>query len=116
MQIFLYLKISPTPEITTFAIPLLRTISIFVVFDFLQLILAGALRGAETLKRVMWGRFITRMFFFFTNFVYPFLHRHSVALVSNLDSFMVRSTSTQPLWGLFFLVYLLRGNWYNKNL
>jgi putative MATE family efflux protein len=39
-------------------------ISTLVVFDFIQLILAGALRGAGDVKYVMWGRFLSCALFF----------------------------------------------------
>lgn len=112
---FFVSRISPTPEITAFAIPLLRTMSLFVVFDFLQLILAGALRGAGNFKVVMWARFITCMFFFL-----PISYMLSQSTFSSpsikfgfiYGAFYINTA----LMGLIFLVYLLRGNWYNKTL
>lgn len=55
---------SPDESITLFAIPMLRTMSIFVIFDFVQLILAGALRGAGKVYTVMVGRFAGAILFF----------------------------------------------------
>ncbi len=56
--------LSPSAAATTFAVPLLRTVSGLVIFDFIQLILAGALRGAGRVKTVMWTRFLTCGLFF----------------------------------------------------
>lgn len=56
--------VSPQESITLFAIPMLRTISIFVIFDLVQLILAGALRGAGEVYTVMGGRFVSGILFF----------------------------------------------------
>jgi putative MATE family efflux protein len=39
-------------------------ISLFVIFDITQVILAGALRGAGDVKAVMWGRVFSLVFFF----------------------------------------------------
>jgi MATE family multidrug resistance protein len=49
---------------TAFATKVLPFISLLVIFDFTQVVLAGALRGAGDIKTVMVGRFVTIMFFF----------------------------------------------------
>jgi multidrug resistance protein, MATE family len=54
----------PNNEFTNFAAPALIAISLLVVFDFVQLNLAGALRGAGDVKTVMWARFFCCLFFF----------------------------------------------------
>lgn len=46
------------------AVPALVLVSTLVVFDFIQLILAGALRGAGDVKTVMITRTLTCLFFF----------------------------------------------------
>lgn len=51
-------------EFTDFVSFALSPISILVVFDFIQIILAGALRGAGDVKAVMWGRFLSCALFF----------------------------------------------------
>jgi len=61
---FLVKWISPSKEVTIFAVPLLRCLSCLVVFDFVQLVLAGALRGAGHATTVMWIRFVACILFF----------------------------------------------------
>lgn len=110
---FFIARISPSPEITQFAIPLLRTLSLFVVFDFLQLILAGALRGAGQVHIVMWGRFITCFFFFI-----PLSKYISGLTFSNISvkfgllygAFYINTA----LMGLVFFAYIIRKNWYRS--
>ena len=45
-------------EFTTFAVYVFPIISLLTVFDVVQLVLAGALRGAGNVKTVMWTRVI----------------------------------------------------------
>lgn len=47
----------PRGSFTAFAATVLPLISMFVVFDLIQVILAGALRGAGDVRSVMWTRF-----------------------------------------------------------
>lgn len=54
----------PQGNFTHIAAPALILISTLVVFDFVQLVLAGALRGAGDVKTVMWVRFLFCLFFF----------------------------------------------------
>jgi Na+-driven multidrug efflux pump len=54
----------PKHKFTIMAAAILPLINMLVVFDFIQLILAGALRGAGDVKAVMWGRFLSCAFFF----------------------------------------------------
>ena len=54
----------PKNKYTNFASPVLVLISMLVVFDFIQLILAGALRGAGDVKTVMYARLFCFLFFF----------------------------------------------------
>lgn len=54
----------PKNKFTVTAAAILPLINMLVIFDFIQLILAGALRGAGDVKAVMWGRFISCAFFF----------------------------------------------------
>jgi len=56
--------LSPDAAVSIFALPLLRIVSCLVIFDFIQLILAGALRGAGNVKTVMWTRFLSCGLFF----------------------------------------------------
>lgn len=52
-------------QFTDFASSSLICISLFVIFDLVQVILAGALRGASDVRTVMWVRLLTCIFFFF---------------------------------------------------
>lgn len=54
----------PLNKFTDFATPLVPILSVMVVFDFIQLILAAALRGAGDVKSVMWGRALSCAFVF----------------------------------------------------
>jgi putative MATE family efflux protein len=54
----------PKNKFTLMAAAILPLINMLVIFDFIQLILAGALRGAGDVKAVMWIRFISCTFFF----------------------------------------------------
>lgn len=54
----------PRGSFTAFAATVLPLISMFVVFDLIQVILAGALRGAGDVRSVMWIRFGVSLFFF----------------------------------------------------
>ena len=107
--------ISPSPAITAFAVPLLRTMSLLVVFDFLQLILAGALRGAGNFKVVMWTRFICCAFFFLP--ISYTLSRYQFGNESIKFGFIYGAFYLNTAFmGIIFLICLLRGNWYNKQI
>ncbi len=54
-----------THEMSAFASKVLPYISLLVIFDFTQVVLSGALRGAGDVKTVMFGRFIACIMFFF---------------------------------------------------
>lgn len=54
----------PQNEFTHIAAPAFVLVSTLVVFDFIQLILAGALRGAGDVKTVMYTRLFSCAFFF----------------------------------------------------
>jgi len=54
----------PNNQFTHIAAPAFVLVSTLVVFDFIQLILAGALRGAGDVKTVMYTRFFCCVFFF----------------------------------------------------
>jgi putative MATE family efflux protein len=54
----------PDGKFTHIAAPALVLVSTLVIFDFIQLILAGSLRGAGDVKTVMMTRFVLCVFFF----------------------------------------------------
>lgn len=54
----------PRGSFTAFAATVFPLISMFVVFDLIQVILAGALRGAGDVRSVMWTRFGVSLFLF----------------------------------------------------
>ena len=54
----------PRGNFTAFAATVFPLISMFVVFDLVQVILAGALRGAGDVRTVMWTRFGVSLFVF----------------------------------------------------
>lgn len=112
---FFVSRISPNPNITAFAVPLLQVMSLLAGFDFLQLILAGALRGAGNVKVVMWARFICCMFFFlplsYMLSSYSF-SSEQVKFGAIYGAFYLNTA----LMGIIFLICLLKGNWYKKDI
>jgi Na+-driven multidrug efflux pump len=54
----------PRGNFTAFAATVFPLISMFVVFDLIQVTLAGALRGAGDVRAVMWTRFLVTVFVF----------------------------------------------------
>lgn len=112
---FLVASISPSERITSLAVPLLRLTSGMVIFDFVQLILASALRGAGKIQLVMWGRFLTCTFFFVP--VSWYLSTCSFSSTS-MKFGLIYGTFyiNTALMGLIFLVYIIRKDWYTKSL
>jgi len=108
-------RISPSAEITQFATPILRLMSALVIFDFVQLILAGALRGAGSVRIVMWGRFLSCFFFFLpTSYLLSQITFSSDSLkFSCMYGLFYLNTA---LMGLIFLYFILKKNWYKKHL
>ncbi len=85
-------------------------ISIFVIFDFIQLILSGVLRGAGDVKTVMWIRFITCFGFF-----YPVskiisglpMESQSLKFILIYSTFYINT----GLMGLLFIIRLKSKRW-----
>jgi len=106
---------APIPQLITFATPLLRILSCLVVFDFIQLILAGALRGAGKVKTVMWIRFLSCLLFFLP-----------ISYILSLCSFSNTSLQFCLIYGAFycntalmgaaFLFQLKQKYWYEKTI
>lgn len=93
---------------TTF--PLISTL---VVFDFIQLILAGALRGSGDVKYVMWGRFLSCTLFFV-----PFSY---ILSILPIESTTIKFTliygsfyANTAMMGLIFL-YRIKSHKWEKN-
>lgn len=102
-------------KFTDFASPALVLISILVVFDFVQLILAGALRGAGDVKTVMKVRFFSCLLFF-VPMVYIFsnlnMENQVLKFVLIYGSFYFNT----GIMGIFFLKRIKSGKWQNKDI
>ncbi|MFA5306798.1 MAG: MATE family efflux transporter [Candidatus Babeliales bacterium] len=96
----------PANKLTTFAAAALTPISLLVFFDFTQVFLAGALRGAGDVKTVMWTRVIVCGCFFVPISSYF----NSLPNISNLMKFVFIYGSFYVTTGIIGLVYLLRIN------
>ena len=94
----------PKNNFTTFAVTVLPIINIFVFFDFTQVFLAGALRGAGDVKTVMWTRFFV-VFFFFIPISYIF---SVIPNISNVLRFVLVYGSFYVATGVMGLVFLYR--------
>ena len=88
----------PKRKFTHIAAPSLILVSFLVIFDIVQLTLAGALRGAGDVKTVMWSRFIACAFFFA-----PLSYFLSHISISNY------SLKIALIYGSFYLGTLLMG-------
>lgn len=93
----------PKCKFTDFAAPALQVISILVIFDFTQLILAGALRGAGDVKTVMWGRFLAAAGFFF-----PISYLLSYCTYEPLHKFCLIYGSYYVTTGIMGIIFLMR--------
>ncbi len=102
-------------KFTNLASPVLMLISVLVIFDFVQLILAAALRGAGDVRTVMKVRFFSCLLFFIP----------AVFLISKLPienqiikfsliygSFYINT----GIMGLFFLKRIKSSKWQNKEI
>jgi putative MATE family efflux protein len=94
----------PNNHFTTFAVTVLPIINIFVFFDFTQVFLAGALRGAGDVKTVMWTRFFVT-FFFFVPISYIF---SNIPNISDVLRFVLVYGSFYVATGVMGLVFLYR--------
>lgn len=90
-------------------------ISMLVVFDFIQLILAGALRGSGDVKYVMWGRFLSCTLFFVPfSYILSILPIQSVAIrfILIYGSFYANTA----MMGLIFLYRIKSHKWEKNNI
>ncbi|MFH1644157.1 MAG: MATE family efflux transporter [bacterium] len=100
----------PKHKFTDFASTALTFISLFVVFDFVQLILAGALRGSGSVRSVMWVRFFS-CFFFFLPLSYFLAH---LPIESEVLKFIIIYGTfyiNTGFMGLLFLKKIMSPNW-----
>ncbi len=105
----------PKNKFTDFAAPALVFISLLVVLDFVQLILAGALRGAGDVKTVMKVRFFSCMFFF-APMVYFISH---LQIQNPILKFVLIYGSfyfNTGIMGVFLLKRIKSTKWQNKNI
>lgn len=93
-----------THELSAFASKVLPYISLLVIFDFTQIVLSGALRGAGDVKTVMLGRFLACIVFFFP--VSYFLSHFPN--VSNTVRFTLTYGAFYLATGVMGLIFLLR--------
>lgn len=101
----------PRQEISHIVVPAIRIISLFVIFDITQIILAGGLRGAHDVNTVMSGRIIALLGFFvpisYLISITPFAD-YTTKLTVMYSTFYL----TTGLMGIFYL-WRIKGNlWY----
>ena len=100
----------PKNKFTDFASFVLQIISVLVVFDFIQLVLAGALRGAGDVRSVMWGRFFS-CFFIFIPVSYAIsklpIQQQSVKFLLIYGTFYL----TTAVMGIIFLMRIRSHKW-----
>jgi putative MATE family efflux protein len=100
----------PLGEFTHIAAPAFVLVSTLVVFDFIQLILAGALRGAGDVKTVMMTRFLSCLLFFVpVSYMISKLPIANVAIKFALiyGSFYLNT----GVFGFFFIRRIISGKW-----
>jgi MATE family multidrug resistance protein len=100
----------PKNSFTSFAAAVLPFVSLFVIFDLVQVILAGALRGAGDVRSVMWIRFIVSIFFFI-----PLTYAINVFPIANqMAKFTLMFCSyylSAGVMGGLFLIRILSHKW-----
>ncbi len=102
-------------KFTDLAAPALVFISILVVFDFVQLILAGALRGAGDVTSVMKVRFFSCLLFFtpvVTLISHMNIENQVLKFVLIYGSFYINN----GIMGLFFLKRIKSAKWQHKEI
>ena len=90
-------------------------ISPLVIFDLIQVILAGALRGAGDVRAVMWGRFIICFFVFMplSYFIASLpIENQSIRFALIYASFYLCT----GLMGFIFLRRAMGSAWQNKQI
>ncbi len=94
----------PHNQFTEFAMKTLFLVSVLSVFDYIQVILAGALRGAGDVKAVMWGRLFTCIVFFV-----PISYvLHLIPMERTLLKFNLIYGSYYVMMGVMSIIFLVR--------
>lgn len=104
----------PFNKFTNYAAAVLPIITILAFFDFTQLVLAGALRGAGDVKTVMWGRFFACACFFVP---ISYLLNQLTGLNDTTRFILVYGSFylTTGIMGLAFLYRIKSHKWQNIN-
>ena len=91
-------------KFTEFSAIVFPILSVLVFFDLLQLILAGALRGAQQVKTVLWVRFVTCIVLFF-----PLSYFISSLTIENpIIKFLLMYGSFYAISGFMSIVYIAK--------
>lgn len=102
----------PKHAFSALAVTVLPVISLLLVFDFTQVVLAGALRGASDVRFVMWSRFFACVCFFMpvSYWFSTFSHvTDATKFILVYGSFYI----TTGIMGLFFLQRIRSHKWHN---
>lgn len=103
--------LDPKQRFTAFTAQVLPIVSLMVVFDFVQLILAGSLRGAGDVKTVMWTRFMCCFLFFFP---LAYIFSNVLPIQDEMVKFTLIYSSfylNTALMGLIFLFRIKSKKW-----
>jgi putative MATE family efflux protein len=105
----------PKNEFTDFASIVLPVISILVIFDFVQVILAGALRGAGDVKAVMYGRFFSCLLFFWP---ISYLFSQMTSLKPSVRFVLIYGSHylNAGVMGIIFLYRIMSHKWQEKDI
>jgi putative MATE family efflux protein len=105
----------PANKFTEFAASTLPIISLLVMFDATQVILAGALRGAGDVRIVMWGRlFAFTLFFVPASYLFACmpLPSETIKFILVYGSFYI----TTGILSIMFLIRIKSHKWENKQI
>ncbi len=108
--------LDPKGRFIDFTAEALPFVSVLVIFDFIQIILAGALRGAGDVKTVMYTRFFSCFFFFFP---LAYLFGSVLTIEDELVKFILIYSSfylNTALMGIIFLYRIKSKKWISISL
>jgi MATE family multidrug resistance protein len=107
-------KVAPSGDVVAFTAPLLRVLNIVAIFDYIQLIFASTLRGAGSVRTVMWTRAASCLLFFLP-----------ISYILSHCSFSSPSIKVGMIYGAFFVNaavmsavffwYITRSRWHQAN-